>query len=252
MMDLNEEFIQEATVLLEEAESALLDLEKSKDKKSKYNIIFRSFHSVKGGSGMMGFDKLQSHVHLLESQLSEYENKLNDINVDYFLNGIDFARGILSGNDSLVFESNKKEKNNVINFKNYKCIVVGQENVSFFNFKKVNKEDFFSKKLYLSYDLILTNDESFFSEIEKKKIKLPIFSEKKGLIINEANFVECFQLSKNTLDLYRQFEKATSLLMYQYVDIEEFLVQSKKTHVLNVLKQEIFKLIDFKNKIGGN
>lgn len=93
------EFRQEATEALEMAELALLDVEQGRAFLSKYNEIFRCFHSIKGAAGMFGMDKLQKHVHHMESLLEKVKikNSFAPALMDYFLKGIDATKEYLEG-----------------------------------------------------------------------------------------------------------------------------------------------------------
>lgn len=93
------EFRQEATDALEMAEMALLEIEQGSAFLSKYNEIFRCFHSIKGAAGMFGMDKLQKHVHHLESLLEKVKIKHSfaPSQMDYFLKGIDATKEYLEG-----------------------------------------------------------------------------------------------------------------------------------------------------------
>jgi CheY-like chemotaxis protein/HPt (histidine-containing phosphotransfer) domain-containing protein len=102
-MDLTEEEVQEfkneAAELLDQAERELLALEKGGDYASTYSAVFRVFHSIKGGAGMLGMDALQSHMHQLESQYQECKSleTLPAPLASYFLDGIDVSRQIMDG-----------------------------------------------------------------------------------------------------------------------------------------------------------
>ena len=65
------EFFNEAFELFEEAETALLEIEKDIDFDKNFNCLFRAFHSIKGGAGMFELTVIQSHMHYLENLLSE-------------------------------------------------------------------------------------------------------------------------------------------------------------------------------------
>lgn len=100
-----EEFTIEALELLDEAETALLTLDKGGDFAANFNAIFRAFHSVKGASGMLGLTELQAHMHKIENhfQSCKSENTLSRARVSYFLAAIDTAKSILD-NQSVSFE----------------------------------------------------------------------------------------------------------------------------------------------------
>lgn len=90
--DLKDNFMLEATELLDEAEDALLEFDNGGNFQESYNKVFRSFHSLKGASGMFGLDILQEHLHKLETLLDGIEEDFPKGAVDYFLGGIDQAR----------------------------------------------------------------------------------------------------------------------------------------------------------------
>lgn len=93
-----QEFSTEANELLDQAETDLLNAEKGKSN-SFYDSTFRAFHSIKGGAGMLGLTKLQSHMHKIESQWISLKGKtqLSKIESDYFLAALDVGRKILQG-----------------------------------------------------------------------------------------------------------------------------------------------------------
>lgn len=110
-----EEFRIEAMELLDEAESNLLSLEKGGNFRDLYSSVFRVFHSLKGGAGMLQFIDLQNHLHRLESHFQDCENltELKGPQLNYFLLGVDASKKILNGNkitfDYSDFESSRKE-----------------------------------------------------------------------------------------------------------------------------------------------
>lgn len=94
-----EEFKIEAFDMLEEGEANLLNLDKGAEFESEYNNIFRVFHSLKGGAGMLGMEEVQKHTHFLENLLEKCKEKgeMPKEYIDYFLSGIDATRGLLNG-----------------------------------------------------------------------------------------------------------------------------------------------------------
>lgn len=69
-MDLSQfkqKFIDEANTLLVNLDNALLELEKDPGNKQHINESFRVIHTIKGASGMYGFDKVVEITHELES-----------------------------------------------------------------------------------------------------------------------------------------------------------------------------------------
>lgn len=98
-----ENFVIEAVELLDEAEEALLDIDKGKDFKLSYNSVFRDFHSLKGASGMFGINELQEDLHKLETLLTQIKGEFPEEATDYFLKGIDASREFFE-TDKLNFE----------------------------------------------------------------------------------------------------------------------------------------------------
>jgi len=64
-----ETFRIEAETLLSNIEEVTLELEQSPDDKEAVDRIFRSMHTIKGSSGMFGFDNISSFTHHVESIL---------------------------------------------------------------------------------------------------------------------------------------------------------------------------------------
>lgn len=96
------EFYNEALDLLDEAEACLLQIEKKAPLKDRFDAIFRSFHSIKGGAGMLGISDLQDHTHTLETFFSQFRDKdsISAKDVTYLLEGIDKTRSLITGTDT--------------------------------------------------------------------------------------------------------------------------------------------------------
>ena len=92
------EFKIEAEELLEQAENNLLDLENGGEFTANYDSIFRAFHSIKGASGMLGMELLQSHMHLVENHFQGLKEtaKISKEQIGYFLRSVDHARALLA------------------------------------------------------------------------------------------------------------------------------------------------------------
>lgn len=93
------EFRTEALELLDSAEDALLQLDRGGEFRKNYDSIFRVFHSLKGGGGMLGLTEIQNHMHKLENLLSETKarNGMTKSEISLFLRGVDAGRRILAG-----------------------------------------------------------------------------------------------------------------------------------------------------------
>ncbi|GGY63086.1 chemotaxis protein CheA [Cellvibrio zantedeschiae] len=107
-------FFDESQEHLDEMEHLLLDLNTEDPDAEELNSIFRAAHSIKGGSGIFGFDALGSVTHIMESLLDKVRQgklAINPSMVDLFLSSVDVLKGILdsykSGNDIDWLSANK-------------------------------------------------------------------------------------------------------------------------------------------------
>lgn len=70
MQELQKEFLDEVSFLMDECEEAFLTLENQSNRAEKLNKIFRFVHSLKGTGASVGFTDLASFAHKLEDCLS--------------------------------------------------------------------------------------------------------------------------------------------------------------------------------------
>ncbi|MEH6543955.1 MAG: chemotaxis protein CheA [Porticoccaceae bacterium] len=73
-------FLAECKDLLVEMENALLKLEQHPDDEESITSVFRSVHTIKGSSGIFGFDYIVAFTHVMESFLEEI--RADEIKVD--------------------------------------------------------------------------------------------------------------------------------------------------------------------------
>jgi len=280
-MEIEDEFIQEGLELLASAEEALLDIEKGSDLAENYKIVFRSFHSLKGGAGMMGMEDLQRHMHLLEDFYSTLQGKGKDLSLhsDYFLSGIDHAKLLLNGEIGKFAyyqeESKQSADKSLIVLQEYlkaerlKIAHLGDGKISddnalsAFEYTKENDiKKFYEQKLWQGYDAIFTVDKKVLEYIRSHHIHLPFFYESNDFNNHFHNGYNLTQLSVElTINLLsissrfmrsiKSFEKSLQIIMYQFVDLEEFLIQENRESVLQTLKREIFKLLQEKQILTG-
>ena len=88
-------FFEEAAEHLATMESLLLALDVADPSMDDLNAIFRSAHSIKGGSGTFGFNDMTAVTHILENlldRLRKQEMKLTDEMVNVFLEADDVIR----------------------------------------------------------------------------------------------------------------------------------------------------------------
>ncbi|MBO7175295.1 MAG: chemotaxis protein CheA [Spirochaetaceae bacterium] len=75
MLDqINEVFFEEANELLESLEGYLLSLEENPTDKEIISAVFRIMHTIKGSSGMFGFDAISNFTHEVESAFDTVRN----------------------------------------------------------------------------------------------------------------------------------------------------------------------------------
>ncbi|MBM3097991.1 chemotaxis protein CheA [Gluconobacter cerinus] len=92
-------FFQECEENLSVLEEELGSIESSQDKFSKINAIFRAVHSIKGGAGAFGMEKLVRISHLFEEVLDKFRSGFRNIDQDavvIFLKTTDCLAEIIS------------------------------------------------------------------------------------------------------------------------------------------------------------
>ncbi len=92
MQEIIQDFLVEAEELVEELDEDLVALEASPQDSELLNKIFRAFHTIKGSSSFLGFDKLTHLTHKLEdvlNRLRKFEIQLNSRMMDAILSGVD-------------------------------------------------------------------------------------------------------------------------------------------------------------------
>jgi two-component system chemotaxis sensor kinase CheA len=88
MEELLQDFLLEASDLLSDVDSKLMDLEKSPNDKTILNVIFRGFHTIKGGAGFLNATELVTLCHLTENLFDKLRNdelKLNPSLLDVIM-----------------------------------------------------------------------------------------------------------------------------------------------------------------------
>jgi len=74
MEELMEDFLTEASDLLSDVDSKLMGLEKTPDDRDLLNVIFRGFHTIKGGAGFLNATELVTLCHLTENLFDKLRN----------------------------------------------------------------------------------------------------------------------------------------------------------------------------------
>jgi two-component system chemotaxis sensor kinase CheA len=98
MSQFHEAFFGEAFESLDAMEKSLLELDPGAPNAEAINSIFRVAHSIKGGSGMFGFNHIASFTHTLETLLDELRGARMAVTaeiVDLLLKSTDILRSML-------------------------------------------------------------------------------------------------------------------------------------------------------------
>ncbi len=74
MEELMQDFLTEASELLSDVDSKLIELEKQPHDRDLLNIIFRGFHTIKGGAGFLNATELVTLCHLTENLFDNLRN----------------------------------------------------------------------------------------------------------------------------------------------------------------------------------
>lgn len=93
-------FFEESQEHLAEMEQLLLQVDVANPDNEQLNSIFRAAHSIKGGSGIFGFDALGSVTHVMENLLDKLRQgqlQLTNKMIDVLLDGVDVLKSILIG-----------------------------------------------------------------------------------------------------------------------------------------------------------
>lgn len=110
MEQFRDKFIEEANDLINDLEKALLELESNPKDSDIVQNIFRVMHSLKGGSSMFGFVKMDKFTHHLENIYDLIRNNklaINDDIVNITLASVDHLR-------KLVYEKDEADNTNQV------------------------------------------------------------------------------------------------------------------------------------------
>lgn len=92
-------FFDESDEHLQDMEQLLMTLDVDAPDPEELNSIFRAAHSIKGGSGIFGFDALMNVTHVMENLLDKARNQEIQVTaeiVDVFLQTLDVLKDTLS------------------------------------------------------------------------------------------------------------------------------------------------------------
>lgn len=110
-------FKEESIENVSDIEQALLNLEVSSDQ-DIINSIFRNLHTIKGSSGMFGFNFTASLVHEIETVLDVVKDGraiFNQAAIDATLMSVDFIRELIEGDEAISEIDFNKRKQVLVN-----------------------------------------------------------------------------------------------------------------------------------------
>ncbi len=170
MEQFKKKFLEEAAELINSLEKALLILEENTSDKSYIEEVFRIMHSLKGGSSMFGFHKMDAFTHNLESIYDLVRSGTLELNreiLDATLEAIDHLKVLLESGDEL--NSDDEEIHNKLIGKINKISAAVDEDNHIYKVKdqvEVNEADDINKLQNLddlpTYHIIIKPDKEIF------------------------------------------------------------------------------------------
>lgn len=282
-----EEFIYEASELLDEAEESLLAIEKEENLQESYNSVFRVFHSLKGSAGMIGFEVVQKHMHLVEDRFEQYSEKLSELSgvATFFLDSVDHCRLLLDGqvaefNYSIQAEFNKENPTAKVDIKatvqlkrNEVFIVdilspeIREEEVfknltSHVQFNLIEDLNTYFKKRQYFYSSALVLKGSDYEEIKgrvKDDVPFILYGSTDKLDSNilldniqeqlPEYVLSAFSHSKLMMRSLLLIEKSIKFIFYQYNDLEQYLLKDNRTAARESIKEEVQNIITSRGEL---
>ncbi|GAP25214.1 chemotaxis protein CheA [Gluconobacter frateurii NBRC 101659] len=239
-------FFEECAEQLSLLEEELSSLEETAEVSEKINTIFRAVHSIKGGAGAFGMEKLVRFSHLFEAVLEKFRSRecvVNSVSIATFLKAADVLTDIVSfyrdGTDLSVQDNVSEELNGYLEkIEKYND---NSEDINSFCFSpiKINLEE--ENTFYIQII-----PEFIFYENGDDIRNILFFLEKKGTIVVEINSLnipclETFETNK-TYSIWNVEIKTT----YNRSEIEEIFDWSGNSIKVNFLDCE--KFLEEKNK----
>ncbi len=283
-----EEFSIEASELLEDAEESLLSIEGGTDIEGNFNKVFRSFHSLKGSAGMMGFEEIQKHMHLSEDRFESFKENKEELphHIEYFLGCVDHCRRLLAGevaefsHDS--FSNNESEKKVEATGDAqtrdstetvYFVDVIGADVSQTDLFKKnghamvsnviTDLNTYIKNKGYTGKDAVIVDNSVIneFNNSVRDQIPVLVMGEvhpeeqtqniltTKTETLSSEEFLFALKTSRMLNRSINTIEKSIRLLFYQFSDLDKYLAESGKEQVRATLREEINSILMERNEV---
>lgn len=113
MEQFKKKFIEEAIDLIQDLEKSSLELSLDTSNKAHIEVIFRAMHSLKGGSAMFGFTKIDGFTHQLEAAYDMVRSgklTVTERLLDITFKSIDHIKVLLEEDDKLSQETTKNHE----------------------------------------------------------------------------------------------------------------------------------------------
>jgi two-component system chemotaxis sensor kinase CheA len=254
-------FFDESQEHLDSMEQQLMALDLISPDAEQLNSIFRAAHSIKGGSGIFGFDALTGLTHIMENLLDKARQgttELNEAIVNVLLETVDLLK------TTLETYRNKKEVDQQSIDKGIECLesVLNDENISRSDTQDTDDEgfDFFESETTTKLsteDSVDIEGFGFFDELQPASQKpdesFGFFDELKP-ISQESNdsfgFFETPTIKTNENDNRTDLKpnvQASSLEKKQITNTSE---QTKKTVESTSIRVDIGKIDSLVNLVG--
>lgn len=162
-------FLEEASGLLDQLEKDLLDLEASPENQELIESAFRAMHTIKGVSGMYGFDYVSEFTHHMESVYQAIREKTLRFDKEIFditFVSIDHIRKLLT-DESLTVPENKKNQTDIRQkIENILSKISDENKVPIYESSQAKKEQI----PYTWHILIRANEQIYFRGISVTSI----------------------------------------------------------------------------------
>lgn len=256
MIDIHRQaFIEEASELLSELEKSLLELENDPNNKEIIAKVFRALHTIKGSSGMFGYDDIAMFTHDIESVYDLIRNGEMVVNkkiIDLTLKANDQISVMLINVDnkteidvSITTEILTSFREILNSHKNQK-----KEEISIVATPKLDEEIKVPKKQKLFYiyfkpekEILLngTNPLSLISELNELGNVIPFCSFEDSLNIENLNAESCYAEWKILLFTSKGYDSVKDVFIFvedsAMITIEDF---EKITSLANPQKRQEF------------
>ncbi len=251
-----------------------------------YSNIYRLIKSLKGSSGLLGQNALHRHMTLLEKTMMGYgEGRIIPSEIcDHYISAMDVAKKIALGGDidetynySYLSDQEQTQHNsqNLISMdqilnEDLPVVLLNIDRDIFFSLKdafenqdiyeisdlsSLNIKDLNAPIVFLVKEKDIDRIEEFLGKSIKMHIIIIVERHHNSRYLFWEESLGTFSLKTMIEKLYKEklyrfyFQKAMTLLIYQYSDLEKYLESSNQQLVLKTLKEEISSLLRVQSEV---